>query len=177
MTTALSTGHSHFLLLRLMRIGQLRSGSPTPWTAFENVTVMEETIQHCRHGGRVAQQLAPVFDGTIRGQKSARAFVAPHHDLEQFLCRRWGKFAHAQIVDNEQWHGRQEFHVLFARPVDRVLCQPRSENCPGLPIFFGEADGLQEPSFHSTIQLDGRCCGAPDRSMIPSSTLCARRAS
>src|SRR5439155_18084747 len=22
----------------------------------------------------------------------------------------------------------------------RVLCQPRSENCPGLPIFFGEAD-------------------------------------
>src|SRR5437870_1222378 len=21
----------------------------------------------------------------------------------------------------------------------RVLCQPRSENCPGLPIFFGEA--------------------------------------
>src|SRR5216117_2240650 len=24
----------------------------------------------------------------------------------------------------------------------RVLCQPRSENCPGLPIFFGEA-GLE----------------------------------
>src|SRR5881396_308224 len=22
----------------------------------------------------------------------------------------------------------------------RVLCQPRSENCPGLPIFFGEGD-------------------------------------
>src|SRR3989449_5181355 len=21
----------------------------------------------------------------------------------------------------------------------RILCQPRSENCPGLPIFFGEA--------------------------------------
>ena len=119
MTTALSTGHSHFLLLRLMRIGQLRSGSPTPWTAFKNVTVMEETIQHCRHGGRVAQQIAPVFDGTIRGQKSARAFVSPHHDLEQFLCRRWRELAHAQIVDNEQWHGRQEFHMLFARPVDR----------------------------------------------------------
>src|SRR5438552_14078767 len=26
----------------------------------------------------------------------------------------------------------------------RVLCQPRSENCPGLPIFFGEAD-LKRP--------------------------------
>src|SRR3989449_9116466 len=24
----------------------------------------------------------------------------------------------------------------------RVLCQPRSENCPGLPIFFGEAAGI-----------------------------------
>src|SRR5439155_24681747 len=27
--------------------------------------------------------------------------------------------------------------------VQNALCQPRSENCPGLPIFFGEADVMQ----------------------------------
>src|SRR5947199_8690592 len=36
----------------------------------------------------------------------------------------------------------------------RVLCQPRSENCPGLPIFFGEAEAGDEPCRTTAVSAD-----------------------
>src|SRR2546422_8724208 len=46
----------------------------------------------------------------------------------------------------------------------RVLCQPRSENCPGLPIFFGEAGVaiLRMPRFRSTGFWQGLRASAVD---------------
>jgi len=42
--------------------------TPTPGTAFENMTMMKEAIQHRGDGGAVSQQLAPVVHGPVRGE-------------------------------------------------------------------------------------------------------------
>jgi len=84
---ALSTGLPLLFLVLVFRIGQLRFGPPTPRTAFENVTVMEQAIEHRCDRRAVAQQLAPVFHWSFRSQQSAGAFIAPHDDL--VLLRRW----------------------------------------------------------------------------------------
>ena len=36
-------------------IRQVHFGSPTPWAAFQNVTVMEEAVEHGGDGGAVAE--------------------------------------------------------------------------------------------------------------------------
>jgi len=49
-------------------IRQVHFGSPTAWAAFENVTVMEEAVEHCGDGGAVTEQLAPVLHRTVGRQ-------------------------------------------------------------------------------------------------------------
>jgi hypothetical protein len=41
-------------------------GPEAPGTALEDVAVMEEPVKHGGNGGGVAEELAPIFDGTIR---------------------------------------------------------------------------------------------------------------
>src|SRR5438034_8519876 len=53
-------------------------GAPTPRTALEHVAVMQQAIEHGADCGDIAEQLAPVLDGTIGSQQSAEAFVAAH---------------------------------------------------------------------------------------------------
>jgi hypothetical protein len=52
---------------------------------------MEEPVQHGGHGGGVAEELAPVVDGTVRGDQRRRPLVAPHHDLQEILGGRVGQ--------------------------------------------------------------------------------------
>jgi len=40
-------------------------GAPAPRSAFEHVRVMEQPIEQCGHGGRVAEQFAPVVHGSV----------------------------------------------------------------------------------------------------------------
>jgi hypothetical protein len=49
------------------------------------MAVMQETVEHGAHGRDIAEQLAPVFDRTVRGQQSAEALVAAHDDFQQIL--------------------------------------------------------------------------------------------
>lgn len=53
------------LFVRLFIAGQLRFRAPAPRTALENVTMMEEAVEHRGHSGSVAQQLAPVVDRSV----------------------------------------------------------------------------------------------------------------
>ncbi len=62
--------------------------------------MVEKTVEHRAHSGGVTQQLAPVFDGTIRSQQCAGPFIASHDDLEQFFGSRQGQLAHPEIVDD-----------------------------------------------------------------------------
>jgi hypothetical protein len=78
---------------------------------------MQQAIEHRAHGGDIAEQLAPVFDGAVGSEQRAEAFVTAHDDFEQILgCGVW-KFAHAEVVDDQQRDGGDRFDVFLARAI------------------------------------------------------------
>src|SRR6202041_2851855 len=70
--------------------------APTPWTTFKYVAVMKEAIEHGSDGGTIAEKLTPVVHGTIRGEQSAGALIAPHYDFQQVLGGGHGHRFHAK---------------------------------------------------------------------------------
>ena len=79
---------------------------------------MEEAVEHGGDGPAVAEQQSPVLDRSVRSHQRARAFVTAHDDLQQVFCRSGRKLTHSQVIDDQQGHGGQQFHVLFAFSVD-----------------------------------------------------------
>src|SRR5271156_4642093 len=79
-------------------------GAPTARAAFENVSVMQQAIQHGGDSGAVAEQFSPVVYGAVGGQQCARTFVAAHDDLQQFLGGGKRQLAHSQIIDSRCRH-------------------------------------------------------------------------
>jgi hypothetical protein len=71
------------------------------------VRVVEEPIEERGDGGGVAEQLAPILDGAVRGDEGRGAFVAAHHDLQEVLGRGRWEFAHAEVVEDEERDGRE----------------------------------------------------------------------
>jgi hypothetical protein len=49
-------------------------GAPAARAALEHMTVMQQTVEHGGHSGAVAEQLAPVVDGTIGSQQRTGPF-------------------------------------------------------------------------------------------------------
>jgi hypothetical protein len=88
------------------------------------MTVMEETIEYGSHGGDIAEQFAPVLDGTVRGQQGAGAFVTTHDDFQQVFgcCER--EFAHTKVIDDQQRDGSESTRscqmALALRPCDNA---------------------------------------------------------
>src|ERR1700689_1559794 len=110
-----------FLSLAVSRAADLRS--PAARTALEHVPMVQQPIQHCGDGGAVAEQLSPVFHGSIRRNQSACSLIAPHDDFQQFLgCGQW-KLAHSEVVDDEKRYGSEQFHVLLAFVIERGVGQ------------------------------------------------------
>lgn len=68
---------------------------------------MQQAIEQGGDGGGVAEQLAPVIDGSVGRQQRRGPFVAPHDDLEQVLGGRVRELSHPEVVDDEQRDGRQ----------------------------------------------------------------------
>ena len=60
-------------------------GAPTSRAALEHVAVVQEAVQHGGDSGAVAQQFAPVINGTIGRDQRTGAFIAAHDDLQQFF--------------------------------------------------------------------------------------------
>ena len=56
------------LLSHLLLIRQVRFRSPTPWSAFQDVTVVQQTVEHGGDGGAVTEQFAPVFHRAVRSK-------------------------------------------------------------------------------------------------------------
>ena len=94
-------------------------GAPASRSALEDVRVMEEAIEQRGDGGGVAEQLAPVVDGTVRREQRGGAFVAAHDELEQIFGGGVRQLPHAEIVDDQQRDGRQVGEVVFAGAVER----------------------------------------------------------
>ena len=80
--------------------------------------MVEEAVEHGADGGRIAEQLAPVFHGAVRGHQRAGPFVAPHNNLQEFFGGGQGQLAHAEVIDDEQRHGDQGLREAFALAVE-----------------------------------------------------------
>ena len=89
----------------------------------------------------------PIVHRSVRGQERGRAFVAPHDQFEEVLGRGVRQLAHAEMIDDEQWHRRQLREVVFAGTGERRLGQ-----------FFEQRVGL---AVDDAIPLENR--GAADR--------------
>jgi len=81
------------------------------------MSVAKKPVEHGIDGRRIPQQLAPVFHGSIGSHQCTGAFVAPDDEFEQLLGGGEGKLAHAEVVDDEQWHGGQRLQTFFAGAV------------------------------------------------------------
>ena len=93
-------------------------GPPAPRAAFEHVRVMEQPIEERSDGGRVAEQLPPVVHRSVGRQECGRALVAAHDDLQEIFGRGVWQLPHAQIINNQEWHGREIGQIDLARAVE-----------------------------------------------------------
>ena len=78
---------------------------------------MEQSIKERGDGRRVAEELAPVVDGSVRRQQRRGAFVTPHDHFEQVFGGSVRELPHAEVVDDEQRVGREVGEVGLARAV------------------------------------------------------------
>src|SRR6516165_10189436 len=85
---AFSRGRPWFWSWLFRRGGfRLRLSPPAPRPAFEDMTVVQEAVQHGSDGRGVAEQLSPVIDWPVGSHQRAGAFVTAHDDLQQlFRC-------------------------------------------------------------------------------------------
>ncbi len=81
--------------------------------------MVEEPVEEGRHGGGVAEEFAPVVDGSVRGQDRGRAFVAAHDHFEQIFGGGGGQLPHAEIVDDQERDGTEIRDHRFAGPIER----------------------------------------------------------
>src|SRR5215467_12456890 len=73
---------SRFLLIR-----QVCFSSPAPWSALQDVTMMEKAVEHGGDRGAVAEQFAPVFHRPVGSEQRAGTFITAHDDLQELLSR------------------------------------------------------------------------------------------
>src|SRR5438552_3424240 len=83
--------------------------------------MVEEPIEERGDGRGIAEELAPVVDGAVRGEQRARALVATHDELEEVLGGGGREFPHAEVVDDEQRDAGELVHAVAARAVDAGL--------------------------------------------------------
>ena len=76
--------------------------------------MMQKAIEHCAHSRHIAKQFAPVFDRSVGSEQRAAALITSHDDLQQVLGCGVRQLAHSEIVEYEQWNGRDALHVFFA---------------------------------------------------------------
>jgi len=112
--------------------------------------MVQQAVQQRGDGGRVAEELAPVFHGAIRRDQRGRSLVAAHDDLEEVLGGRVGQPSHAEIVDEQERDGADLREVLLARAgelgVSELVEEPVGLSVEDTMALLddGEADGLSQ---------------------------------
>src|SRR4051794_15650866 len=110
-------GHLHRSFLLLQGLGS-DLGAPATGAALEDVPVVEEAVEHGSDSGGVAEHLAPVLYGSIRGEERAGALVSAHDQFEEVLGGGGRQLAHAEVVDDQQRHAGQFGDGVFAGAVE-----------------------------------------------------------
>src|SRR5262245_41084695 len=91
-----------------------RFGAPASRPALEDVTMVEDAVEHGRDRGGVCEDPAPVLDGAVGGEDRGAALVAAHDQFEEVLGGGGGKLAHAEVVDDEQRDAGELRELLLA---------------------------------------------------------------
>ena len=124
---------------------------------------MQHAVEECGHRGGVAEQLAPVLDRPIRREYRGGALVPPHDQLEEILRRGVRQFAHTQIIDDQERHGREIREVFFARPGERRVGEFIEQRVglavgDAVPLLNDRvADGLGEMTLAGTRRPEEEC--------------------
>src|SRR5712692_8316236 len=96
----------------------LEPSAPAPRAAHEDVGVMEQAIEERGDGSGIAEELAPILHGPVRGDEGRGALIAAHDDLEEILPRGGRELTHAEVVDDEQGHGGELDEVGLPRAAE-----------------------------------------------------------
>ena len=56
-------------------------GPPAPGATVDHVGMVQEAVEEGGDRGGIAEQLAPVLHGAVRGQDRGRPLVAAHDDI------------------------------------------------------------------------------------------------
>src|SRR5262249_22964154 len=75
---------------------------------------MQQSVEHGADGGYIAEQFAPVLDGTVGSEQSTETLIATHDDFQEVLGGGVRQLAHAEVVNDEERHGGNRFHVFLA---------------------------------------------------------------
>ena len=81
--------------------------------------VMQQAIEECGHRGGVPEELAPIIHRPIRRQQRRRPFVTAHDQLEEIFGGRVRELTHAEVIDDQQRHGRQFREIVLPRARQR----------------------------------------------------------
>jgi hypothetical protein len=79
--------------------------------------VVEQAIEQGGDGGRVAEELPPVMDRSIRSQQRGGPFVASHDHFEEVLGGGVRQLPHAKAVDDQERDRGQIREIGLAGPV------------------------------------------------------------
>jgi len=82
---------------------------------------MEQAIEERGDGRGIAEELAPILHGPVRGDEGRGALIAAHDDLEEILTRGGRELTHAEVVDDEQGHGGELDEVGLPRAAELLL--------------------------------------------------------
>ena len=78
--------------------------------------MVDEPIDHGRHGHRVTEDLGPGAEGLVRTHDHRAPLVAGADEREEERCRLGVEGDVADLVDHEQGDARQAFELLVEPP-------------------------------------------------------------
>ena len=88
------------------------------------------------------------------------ALITPHHDFQQILGGGVRQLAHAEVVDDEQRHGGDRFHVFLARAVGNGVGEFIEQD---VCFAIQHAIALLNGSLSDGLRQDGSCPCLRDR--------------
>ena len=122
--------------------------------------MVEEAVQDGCGGGDVADELAPLFEGSVGGHQGRAHFVAAHDDLEEVFSGLGRQLGDAHVVDDKQVAFEVALHCAFVALVEAVVAQIGEEiedravehDLSALDQFM--ANGLREVAFADPGRAD-----------------------
>ena len=90
---------------------------------FDDVGVMEETVEDGRGSWDIADEFAPFFKGAVGGHEGRAQFLAAHDDIEEVFAGLGRELLGAHVVDDEEVALEVALHGAFVLFLGSVFAQ------------------------------------------------------